>query len=45
MTLNYRVHIGGRNYCYFATLDEAKAFCEANFQRSKIVLSIEEVKT
>ena len=40
----YRVHVGGKRYRRFATLDEAKAFCEAKFQRSGIVLSIEEEK-
>jgi hypothetical protein len=44
MTKTYRVH-SGRYYRYFATLDDAKIFCEAVFQRSGIVLSIEKVKT
>lgn len=36
----FRVHIGGRRYRRFSTLEEASIFCEAVRQRTKIILSI-----
>lgn len=40
--MTYRVHVGGRRYRRFSTLDAAKAFCEQVFARTGIVLSITE---
>lgn len=40
----FQVHIGGRRYRYFATLAEACAFCDEVCRRTRIVLSIVEVK-
>ena len=38
----YAVHVGGRRYRYFATLDAARAYCAAVFERSRVVLAIVE---
>jgi hypothetical protein len=40
--MTYRVHVGGKRYRKFETIDSAKAFCDATFRQSGIVLSIVE---
>lgn len=39
----FRVHLGGRRFRRFATLDDARTFCNDVFYRTKIVLTIEKV--
>ena len=42
--MKYKVHIGGRRYRRFEALADAVAFVGEVFKRTKIVLSIVEVK-
>lgn len=41
--MKYRVHLGGRRWRRFETLEAAIAFCSEVFNRTGIVLAIVEV--
>ena len=42
--MRYKVHVGGKRYRRFETLEEARVFVGEVFKRTGIVLSIVEVK-
>lgn len=39
----YKVHVGGRRYLYFSSLDAAREFCNEVARKTRIILSIERV--
>lgn len=40
----YKVHVSGKRYAYFATIEAATKFCSEVFRKTSVVLSIVEVK-